>query len=58
MSKESIQSPVLVYSVVSYGQIVGCYSTISLAAEIVEQMIAKNRPADIIVKPLIYANNG
>lgn len=59
MSKENqAQNPVLVYTVMSYGQIIGCYATMALAAEVAEQAIARNRPADIIVKPLIYANNG
>lgn len=44
----------LVYCVINYGRIVGCYANADDASEIQKQLIAKNQLADIVVRPLIY----
>lgn len=51
MSKQNEQVPT-VYAVVCYGQIIGIYSSGDSAFMVQKDCIAKNRPADIICKPL------
>lgn len=51
MSKQNEQVST-VFAVVCYGQIIGIYSSADSAFMAQKDFISKNRPADIICKPL------
>lgn len=48
-----VPSTQVVYVVVRYGQVVGCYSSQDDAMQVVSTSIAKGQLCDLIVKPLI-----
>lgn len=43
----------LIYCVVRYGQIIGCYANQSDAAQVQSISIAKGQICDIVVKPIL-----
>lgn len=51
MSKQNDSTP-MVYVVITYGQIVGVFSSLDSASQVQREQISKNRPADCVVKPL------
>lgn len=54
MSESSkVEKTILVYCVVRYGQIIGCYRTQNDAMQVVSTSVAKGQLCDLIVKPLI-----
>ena len=58
MDKQNEKST-LVYCVVRYGQIVGCYAKIEDALQIQKVSIEKGAVCDLIVKPLLNSlSNG
>lgn len=49
----------LIYCVVRFGQIIGCYANHQDAAQVQNVSIAKGQICDLIVKPLLNSlNNG
>lgn len=51
MSKET--QTTLVYCVVRYGQVVGCYAKSEDAVQVVNTSVAKGQLCDLVIKPLI-----
>lgn len=47
------EKTILVYCVVRYGQVIGCYSKMEDASQVVNQSIAKGQLCDLIIKPLL-----
>ena len=45
---------ILVYCVVRYGQLLGCYSSQDDAMQIVSTSVAKGQLCDLIIKPLLW----
>ena len=51
--KEANEKSTLVYCVVRYGQIIGCYAQIDDALQIQKINIEKGAICDLVVKPLL-----
>lgn len=49
----SNEKTILVYCVVRYGQVVGCYAKMDDAMQVVNTSVSKGQLCDLIVKPLI-----
>lgn len=47
----------LVYCVIRYGQLIGCYAEMSDAVQIQRASIAKGQICDLVVKPLLTSQN-
>ena len=57
--KETSEKNTLIYCVVRYGSIVGCYANQADAAQVQSLSIAKGQICDLVVKPLLNTlNNG
>lgn len=54
MSKTN--EPRLVYVVTCYQNIIGVYTSLDDATQVVKETVAKNRPANIATMPLIEPN--
>lgn len=50
---EQSQRTILVYCVVRYGQIIGCYKSMDDACQVQANSIAKGQLCDLVVKPLM-----
>lgn len=50
--------PQFAYCVVRYGQILAVYTEFDDAAQVEKNYVAKGQVCDVIVKPLIYKNDG
>ena len=51
--KEVENKTSLIYCVVRYGQLIGCYSKSEDAFQVMNQSIAKGQICDVVVKPLL-----